>query len=38
VIKALLAGRRFGFDVERAIYLAVLHRLMVSGSDRHASR
>ncbi len=32
-----LAGRRFGFDAERAIYLTVLHRLMVSGSDRHAS-
>ena len=38
VIRALLIGRRFGFDVERAIYLTVLHRLMVSGSDRHASR
>ena len=38
VIHALLAGRRFGFDVERTIYLTVLHRLMVSGSDRHASR
>jgi hypothetical protein len=25
------------FDVERAIYLTVLHRLMISGSDRHAS-
>jgi Transposase DDE domain len=37
VIEGLLAGRRFGFDVERAIYLTVLHRLMVSGSDRHAS-
>jgi hypothetical protein len=38
VINSLLAHRRFGFDVERAIYLTVLHRLMVSGSDRHASR
>jgi hypothetical protein len=38
VINGLLAGRRFGFDAERAIYLTVLHRLMVSGSDRHASR
>jgi Transposase DDE domain len=38
VINGLLAGRRFGFDMERAIYLTVLHRLMVSGSDRHASR
>lgn len=32
-----LAGRQFGFDAERAVYLTVLHRLMVSGSDRHAS-
>jgi hypothetical protein len=37
VIKQLLTDRRFGFDVERAIYLTVLHRLMVSGSDRHGS-
>lgn len=38
VIAALLAERGFDLDVERAIYLTVLHRLMVSGSDRHASR
>jgi hypothetical protein len=38
VITALVADRGFGFDVERAIYLTVLHRLMVSGSDRHANR
>jgi hypothetical protein len=31
-------AKGFGFDMERAIYLTVLHRLMVSGSDRHASR
>jgi DDE family transposase len=37
VLRRHLASRRFGFDVERAIYLTVLHRLMVSGSDRHAS-
>jgi hypothetical protein len=37
VLKSLLADRQFAFDVERAIYLTVLHRLMVSGSDRHAS-
>jgi hypothetical protein len=37
VVKGLLAERRFAFDVERAVYLTVLHRLMVSGSDRHAS-
>src|ERR1700687_780802 len=37
VLNSLLTDRRFGFDVERAIYMTVLHRLMVSGSDRHAS-
>jgi len=37
VLRSLLGDRRFGFDVERAVYLTVLHRLMVSGSDRHAS-
>jgi len=37
VLNSLLTDRRFAFDVERAIYLTVLHRLMVSGSDRHAS-
>jgi len=31
-----LKGRRFSFDVERAIFLTVLHRLVVSGSDRSA--
>lgn len=30
----LLKNRKFEFDVERAIFLTVLHRLMVSGSDR----
>jgi transposase len=37
-LKGLLQGRRYGFDVERAIYLTVLHRLFVSGSDRQAER
>jgi Transposase DDE domain len=37
VLRGLLAHRHFRFDVERAVYLAVVHRLMVSGSDRHAS-
>jgi len=37
-IKDLLSGRRFEFDVERAIFLCVLHRLMVSGSDRFCNR
>ena len=36
VLRTLLGERHFDFDVERAIYLTVLHRLMVSGSDRHA--
>jgi hypothetical protein len=36
VLRHLLGERPFDFDVERAIYLTVLHRLMVSGSDRHA--
>jgi transposase len=34
VIKMLLAGRGFEFNVERAIFATVLHRLFVSGSDR----
>ena len=34
VINRLSAGRRFEFPVERAIWLTVLHRLFVSGSDR----
>ena len=38
VIKKLLVGRKFGFDMERAIYLTVLHRLFVSGSDRSCDR
>jgi len=33
VIKKLLARRRFEFDVERAVFLTVLLRLSVSGSD-----
>jgi len=33
-----LQGRRFGFDVERAIFLTVLHRLFTSGSDRAAEK
>ncbi len=34
VLHNLLAGRDFAFPVERAVFLTVLHRLMVSGSDR----
>lgn len=38
VLQRLLMGRRFEFDVERAVYLTVLHRLFASGSDRAAER
>ncbi len=31
-----LGGRRFRFDVERAVFASVLHRIMVSGSVRAA--
>ena len=34
VLKDQLAGRGFGFAVERAVFVATLHRLFVSGSDR----
>lgn len=37
-IKHLLIGRKFEFDVERAIFLTVLHRLMISGSDRFCDK
>src|SRR5271166_6623442 len=33
-VEEMLVGRRFEFAVERAVFLTVLHRLMVSGSDR----
>ena len=38
IIKKLLTDRKYEFDVERAIFLTVLHRLMVSGSDRAAEQ
>jgi transposase len=38
ILEGLLRKRRFGFPMERAIYLAVLHRLFVSGSDRSCDR
>jgi hypothetical protein len=38
VLRALLKGRRYSFDLERAIYLTVLHRLFAPGSDRAAER
>jgi hypothetical protein len=38
VIQQVLADRRFTFDVERAVFLTVLHRLMDPGSDRAAEK
>src|SRR5262249_537101 len=38
VIRQLLTDRSFGFSVERAVFLTVLHRLCASGSDRAALR
>jgi len=34
VLAELLAGRGFAFSVERAVFTAVLHRIMAPGSDR----
>jgi hypothetical protein len=34
VIEQLATGRGFGFSIERAVFASVLHRLVVSGSDR----
>src|SRR5882757_4330736 len=38
VIEQLLEGRRYEFDVERAVFLTVLHRLINPGSDRAADK
>jgi len=38
ILCRLLKGRKYGFNVERAIFLTVLHRLFVSGSDRFCDR
>jgi transposase len=38
VINDLLSNRKFEFDVERAVFLTVLHRLFVSGSDRSCEK
>ncbi|MGB5615539.1 MAG: IS1634 family transposase [Desulfobacterales bacterium] len=37
-LQTLLTDRKFEFDIERAVFVTVLHRLMVSGSDRSCSR
>lgn len=36
IFERLLRDRKFEFSVERAVFLTVLHRLFVSGSDRAA--
>jgi len=38
IIQRALQSRRYEFDVERAVYLTVIHRLFASGSDRAAER
>ena len=38
MIEHLAAGRGFGFSLERAVFASVLHRLVVSGSDRACKR
>ena len=38
VIRNVLSDRHFFFDIERAVFLTVLHRLMISGSDRSCDR
>jgi len=38
VINRFLSNRKYSFSVERAIFLTVLHRLLISGSDRFCSR
>src|SRR6201981_2568177 len=38
VVTELASKRKHGFALERAVFLTVLHRLFVSGSDRAAER
>jgi transposase len=38
IFRGLVAERRFEFEVERAIFLTVLHRLFEPGSDRSCNR
>jgi len=38
IIKRFLGRRKYEFDVEGAVFLTVLHRLMASGSDRAAEQ
>ena len=38
ILRTALKGRRFGFEVERAVFASTLHRIMASGSDRQSCR
>jgi transposase len=38
ILSRLLENRKYEFDVERAIFVTVLHRLFVSGSDRSCEK
>ena len=38
IVSTLVSSRKFGFSVERALFLTVLHRLVVSGSDRFCDK
>ena len=38
IVTSLVSSRKFGFSVERALFLTVLHRLFVSGSDRSCDK
>ena len=38
IVSSLVADRKFGFSVERALFLTVLNRLFVSGSDRNCEK
>ena len=38
IVERLLENRKFEFDVERAVFLTVLHRLFDPGSDRAAEK
>lgn len=38
IVSSLASSRKFGFSLERALFLTVLHRLFVSGSDRGCER
>ena len=38
VVNDLVSGRGFAFALERAMFVSVLHRLFVSGSDRSCEK